>query len=221
MPHRAERVGSSASVIAVNRARGSGPLCPVRSLALKLGPESPWAVCVFVQTAQNVSASHRSNGAYVIWTRLGNGFSRRPSAFVVEKWGDRTSRGWSDHVQGILEAQQIVRSIWEGKLRGSEDQSVGLGLGLTVPRRDYDPRYFDSSIVLFHVSWEYGCIWARPRDLNDYVWLSLLQNSKRLAVCANKEDGCPAPYFIRSKPNQKFCSDASPGSTSVQAKVVE
>jgi len=120
------------------------------------------------------------------------------------KWGERLGKGWPSTVQKIDEAQRAVRAVWDGKFAG--DHIVNIGLGFLVPRADYDPNWADTSLTLFHVNWEEGYIWASPRDLNDYVWLSLLQYSKRLAVCAN-QDGCPTPYFIRNKANQKYCSD--------------
>jgi hypothetical protein len=103
------------------------------------------------------------------------------------------------------EVQKTVRELWEGKLKGSEAQIVANGLSLQVDRQEEG--HVDSSQVLFNVNWESGYIWARPRDLGDDVWLSLLQYSRQLAVCANKENGCPGPYFIKMRPNQKFCSE--------------
>jgi len=129
----------------------------------------------------------------------------------ARKWTDRlgATGWWNERVQDIAKAQQTVRAVWEGKSQG--DQAVSVGLGLIAPRQDYrqeyDAGYIDTSMVLFHVNWEGGYIWARPRDMNDYVWLSLLHCSKQLAICANREGGCPTPYFIRIKANQKFCSD--------------
>jgi hypothetical protein len=90
-------------------------------------------------------------------------------------------------------------------MQGYEDQLVADGLGLRVPR----PEYADSCLgSLIHVNWREGNLWAARRDLNDEVWLALLAYSDRLAVCANRENECPTPYFIKKKPNQKFCSDA-------------
>jgi hypothetical protein len=128
------------------------------------------------------------------------------------RWFKQTGQAWyagtgrEVGAQSFLQVQQQVQEIWEGKHKDSESQIIAHGLSLLVPRQEEG--YADTSQLLFHVSWESGCIWARPRDLGDYVWLSLLQYSRQLAVCGNRENGCPAPYFIRKKPNQKFCSDA-------------
>jgi hypothetical protein len=129
------------------------------------------------------------------------------------KWHKKTGEVWYSwtgrEIGGkpdFLKVQQVVRELWEGKHRGDEDQIIAQGLSLVVPRQEEG--YVDTSQLLFNVSWELGCLWASPRDLGDYVWLGLLQHSKQLAVCANKDDECPAPYFIKKKPNQKFCSEA-------------
>jgi hypothetical protein len=122
------------------------------------------------------------------------------------KWRERCVWGWNESVQPITEVQQEVRSVWEGKDDGA--LRVSLGLGLIYPRRDFDPNYVDTSKTLLQVNWQEGFLWAMPRDLNDYVWLSLLRYSRQLAICANREGGCPTPYFIRKKASQKYCSDA-------------
>ena len=130
----------------------------------------------------------------------------------VSKWRERTGRDWYSgtgrEVGGEpnpLKVQQVVRELWEGKYEGYEDQAIAQGLSLGVPRQEEG--FVDTSQLLFNVNWREGVIWAYPRDLGDYVWLSLLQHSQRLAVCANKDNGCPSPYFIRKKKGQKFCSD--------------
>jgi hypothetical protein len=130
----------------------------------------------------------------------------------VSKWREKTGLGWYSgtgrEVGGEpnpLKVQQVVRKLWEGKYEGLQDQAIAQGLSLTMPRQEEG--FVDTSQLLFHVNWKGGFIWASPRDLGDYVWLSLLQHSQRLAVCENKENGCPSPYFIRKKKGQKFCSE--------------
>jgi hypothetical protein len=120
------------------------------------------------------------------------------------KWGEVHPFGWTGENDSFEQTQKIIREIWEGKHKGAEASIVANGLGLLNPR----PQYADSSLAsLIQVSWENGTLWAYQRDLNDQVWLILLTFSARLAVCANRENGCATPYFIRKKPNQKFCSE--------------
>lgn len=117
------------------------------------------------------------------------------------KWGEKGPRGsWRGGEENFFETQRTVRDAWEGK---AGPQAVAVGLGL-LPGL---PAYYDWSMPLLRVNWEEGSLWLSPRDLNEYVWLSLLQYSQRLGICANKDNGCPTPYFLKSKPNQKYCSD--------------
>ena len=121
------------------------------------------------------------------------------------KWEQAAPLGWSGGVEAFVATQQIVRSIWERRMQGHEAQLISRGLGLDFPRQEYQ----DSSLAqLVRVDWEGSFFWLSTRDLNDLIWISLLQYSRRLAICANLDNGCPTPYFIRSKPNQRFCSDA-------------
>jgi hypothetical protein len=131
----------------------------------------------------------------------------------VSKWHEKTGLGWylgtGREVGGEpnpVKVQKAVRELWEGKYKGLEDQAIAHGLSLVVPRQEEG--FVDTSQLLFHVNWKNGFIWASPRDLGDYVWLSLLQHSQKLALCANKDNECPSPYFVRKKKGQKFCSEA-------------
>jgi hypothetical protein len=127
------------------------------------------------------------------------------------KWSERVGRGWysgtgrEDGAKTRLEVQTLVRQIWEGKCQGSEGTLVEQGLSLRYPRQEEG--WYDTSQQLFHVQWDQGVVWPSPRDLGDYVWFSLLKYSQQLGICANKDNECPTPYFIKKKPNQKFCSE--------------
>jgi hypothetical protein len=130
----------------------------------------------------------------------------------VRDWGERVPVGWRGGEETFAETQTVVREIWEGKHSGYEQMLVAHGLSLhSIHRSRQEEGYFDENEELFHVHWEYGVIWADPRDLGDYVWLSLLQYSRKLALCANKDNDCPTPYFLRGKKSQKFCSEACAG----------
>jgi hypothetical protein len=119
------------------------------------------------------------------------------------KWQYAT-RGWRGGRASFEETQRIIREIWEGKLKGREGGCVEAGLGLSLPIAEYG---HSSQSALIKANWAEGTLWAARRDLNDDVWLILLSHSNRLAVCANRENGCPTPYFVKKKANQKFCCE--------------
>jgi hypothetical protein len=139
----------------------------------------------------------------------------RPDAFkrFEDEWSEKLGRPWymgTGREAGAMtdpgEVQSLVREIWEGEKQGYEGAIVERGLSLLVPRQEEG--WFDTIQQLFRVQWDEGVVWASPRDLGDYVWFSLLKYSQQLGICANKDNECPTPYFIRKKPNQKFCSEA-------------
>lgn len=102
--------------------------------------------------------------------------------------------------------QERVRETWENKKRGVESILVELWLGLHPDSWDEEgPR----PQQLVHVDWKGGGLYMVPRNLNDMVWLTLLQNSRRLGICANRgtDPVCPTPYFIKYRPQQQFCSE--------------
>ena len=124
-----------------------------------------------------------------------------PSEEQVDAFTERWSYGawpWIGGIEVFRETQRLVREIWRGKQEGSEGQIVRMGLasarGENFPQLPID------------VAWDEGGLVLRTRDLNDMVWLTLLQNGRRLAVCQNPE--CKAPFFIRYKRDQKYCSVA-------------
>jgi len=118
-----------------------------------------------------------------------------------ERWYEKTSHVWVGEIENFVATQQRVREIWEGKKHGDEASIIKWAL----VRR---PEYEDSSWYSFiEVGWEEGTLKVRPRDLNDFIWLLLLQYSSQLAICANREGGCVTPYFIRKRPGYKYCSD--------------
>jgi hypothetical protein len=119
------------------------------------------------------------------------------------KWGNAMASYWRGGLDDFNETRQKVQSIWNGNDPNYAYNAINAGLGLYEDH----PEYRGTSRHLLRVNWENGYLWVSPRDLNEWVWLSLLQYSKKLGICANKPGGCPAPYFIKKKPKQKFCSD--------------
>jgi hypothetical protein len=119
-----------------------------------------------------------------------------------DKWGERTGLPWTGDEPDFFEEQMKVRRIWEGKELNNESQLVKEALGLQEGRLNLP------STAGFAVEWEAGALHLVMRDLNDGVWLALLQNSRRLAICQNTEGGCPTPYFLRRRRGQRFCCDA-------------
>jgi hypothetical protein len=136
----------------------------------------------------------------------------RPERFerFNKSWHDKTGMFWTGPVDGLaqsfFEVQHTVREIWEGKRQGDEERLVNIGLGLTYPRPEY--KDLGTSWSPLQVGWSESGFRLAPRDLNDLVWLTLLQHSSHLAICANREGGCVTPYFLRRKPAYKYCSDA-------------
>ena len=123
----------------------------------------------------------------------------RPDAKSLDQFEGRWGR-WTGGQQGFLWSQSIVRAIWEGKKKGIEGLQIANSIGL-FPERDEDP--IKPPIA---VDWNAGCLTLAPRNLEDVVWLALLQHSQQLAVCANHKNECPSPYFLRWRPNHRFCS---------------
>ena len=55
------------------------------------------------------------------------------------------------------------------------------------------------------VLWEKRRLVPHPRSLSAALAMAAWSYSRRLAVCWNPE--CPAPYFLASRNNQRYCSD--------------
>jgi hypothetical protein len=76
----------------------------------------------------------------------------------------------------------------------NEESLIKHGLGLGPYLR---PEYEGTSLSLIEVYWKEGSLRLAPRDLNDFVWLMLLQHKPQVAICANRDGGCQTPYFLR------------------------
>lgn len=119
------------------------------------------------------------------------------------RWEDADGFKWPGKEDGFRATQQIARAIWSGQKRGIEGLQMALNLGL---KQIGDSEPGISAPV--YIDWQAGALFLAPGDLKELVWLTMLQYSQRLGVCANKAHSCPTPYFIRRKPDHKYCSDA-------------
>lgn len=131
-------------------------------------------------------------------------FKRRWERYGLPLGGDEGYFRW---------VQQRLQEVWDGRKAGIEGTQVALCLGLRTdePVLDLDTgRFLDSSgePPPIRVDWSGGRLYLEPRDLMEVAWLTLLCNSRRLAICGNQMNGCLTPYFLRTKPKQRFCSDA-------------
>lgn len=123
------------------------------------------------------------------------------------KWERVSPLKWKSDRDGFLWSQGLVREIWEGKKKDIEGLQVMLGLG--IEPRDYTAEEGERILTPpIAVDWQAGQLVLSPRNLEDLMWLTLLQNSRRLGICADKNDGCPTPYFLKYRPQQEFCSEA-------------
>ena len=120
------------------------------------------------------------------------------------RW-ERDGLHWPGDADGFFWTQHIIREVWKGQKKGTEGFQVELSLGFTQQRAN---EYESPVQPPVHVDWKSGSLYIAPRNLRDLAWLTLLQHSQSLAICANQKNGCPRPYFIKRKPNQRFCSDA-------------
>jgi hypothetical protein len=115
---------------------------------------------------------------------------------------------WEGGHDYFEDSQALVRAIWAGKKRGTEGLNVALRLGVASFERSEEGGEVVAQEPSIEVDWEEGSLVPAPRSLNDVVWFTLLAHSRRLAICANKDNGCPTPYFLKNKPKHRFCSDA-------------
>jgi len=131
------------------------------------------------------------------------------AAFIQfrRKWEQVSPLKWKGDHDGFLWSQGLVREIWDGKKKGMEGLQVMMGLGIEPADHTAEEgeRVPAPPIV---VNWQAGHLVLRPRNLEDLVWLTMLQNSARLGICTSRKDRCLTPYFLKYRPQQEFCSAA-------------
>ena len=100
--------------------------------------------------------------------------------------------------------QQHLREVWSGEVSGHKGAALVaffLRLGERSEHRFTGEPTLQAPPIA--VSWDTAEIVLIPSSPEEGLWLSLLHNSRRLAVCENPE--CPAPYFLRYR-HDRFCS---------------
>lgn len=113
---------------------------------------------------------------------------------------------WTDESEGFRRSQEIVRQVWRGTASGGYEVSRHLGLGEYGSEREAG----DSPL---HIDWKRGTIWFSASDLNEILWFTLLRYSQDLGICGsmksdkNPRGTCVTPYFIKYRPQQRFCSE--------------
>jgi hypothetical protein len=123
------------------------------------------------------------------------------------KWEPISHLRWEGDHKGFLDTQDLIRAVWEEKRKGIEGLQVMLNLGIEPA-----PRFADEGERLspppISVNWDRGQLHLNPRNLQDMIWLVLLQQSRRLGICVSRDNNCSTPYFLKYRPQQEFCSDA-------------
>lgn len=154
------------------------------------------------------------------WTRqLLVDFANERFPYFVKKWQWRRGMAWLGGEEEFKRAQDLVRAVWRGGEGGA--MVVTTELGLAVPpdwnidgalsRADEEPNPLQRSHI--YADWDKGTLQLILMDLNEHVWMALLQESRHLAICKNSELGgtpggeCSTPYFLKYRPQQEFCSE--------------
>jgi hypothetical protein len=139
-------------------------------------------------------------------------------AKFTTKWKGLFGLKWPSGESSFLASQRIVRKYWQGMKKGIEGIQIGVSLGLRQP--DYAEEGEALISPPFSVDAEGGALFLDPRDLEQFVWLTLLQHSRRLGVCKNPDGSSWChPYFIKYRARQKFCSDACAAPAKRDAKL--
>jgi hypothetical protein len=131
-----------------------------------------------------------------------------------KKWNPQGPE-WLGSLRDFRIIQQRVRELWERRLDATNHNIAGY-LGL-LPDKDDEyliqpPFWVDSA----------NCrIVVLPQYLNELIWLVALQHFRDLGVCENhtKSQDCPSPYFIKYRPNARFCSEACASTAKREAKL--
>lgn len=131
--------------------------------------------------------------------------------FFWKKWHLYGLRHWLGDEQEFRRSQQLIRAVWAGKENGARVVAQNLGLASSSVEdesNDADERRRSH----IYVDWGRGALEMVLLDLNEHLWMALLQQSQKLAICRNSEIGgtpggsCSTPYFLRYRPQQTFCS---------------
>ena len=101
-----------------------------------------------------------------------------------------------------------MREIWNGKL---ENQAIVTEIGRWLRLGERQPwewaNHPDDALEAppIHVNLDAGTVVLLPRTVDEALWIALLQNYKKLAVCENQT--CQRPYFLKRAITQRYCSE--------------
>jgi hypothetical protein len=136
---------------------------------------------------------------------------------LVNKWQGLFELQWPGSLSDVPGAQRIVKSLWQGEKKGIEGFQIASSLGLEQP--DYAEEGEAIIKPPFAVDIERGGLWLVPRDLHQLLWLTLLQHVRSLGICRNaRGSGWSHPYFIRYRPEQKYCCEQCAAPAKREAK---
>lgn len=124
-----------------------------------------------------------------------------------KRWRWHQGMDWRGGETSFKRVQALVCGVWRGKRDGATEVAWHLGLGM--PKGDKVQTYKRPDI---RPNWKTGTLNLSVFELNELVWLTLLHESPRLAICKNSLEEhsgvkCPTPYFLKYRPQSKFCSD--------------
>lgn len=102
----------------------------------------------------------------------------------------------------VLYLRGVVQSLWVGNVDATKDLEPILltgKIGFAIPIFNAAPQP-----GIIGIDWKHQSFVYRPQTLLQKALYFLMQNSHKAKVCANPD--CPAPYFIGSRSNLRYCS---------------
>jgi hypothetical protein len=122
---------------------------------------------------------------------------------------------WSGSEAEFRDVQEKMRAIWEGRKGSAPNLHFNQHLGFVPPPKGQAPLR-----PPFMTDWKSGIIHIQISHLNQALWLILLQYSRQLGICENhtRFQDCPSPYFIKYRPNARFCSEECAATAKREAK---
>jgi hypothetical protein len=135
----------------------------------------------------------------------------------TDKPADRGFR-WDGGYSDFTNTQDLMRRLWEEQRGLPQRLNVAMRLGLEPVGTAENGGVVVAVQPPIALDWANSRLELLPRSLNELAWLTLLQHSRRLGICANKEHGCPTPYFLKTKPKHRFCSEACAAPTQREFK---
>ena len=152
-------------------------------------------------------------GYLVMAPVLGKGAARMLTDFVntrpekaaylrfLSRW-DPKEEQWRGNEGEFRTVQEKIRAIWERREGSLPNLHLNQYLGFAARPEDQKPRQ-----PIFEADWRNGVIRMDVQKLNEWLWVALLQFSRMLGICENHKrfQDCPTPYFIKYRPNARFC----------------